>query len=239
MRSGFTTFAALATCAALTGQAQADLVGYVDNETGNSADWTNGVNGLGGLINTDMDFETHPLGPLDPNHYSGLGVTLTGVNFNDVIFGAGPGQGNDFTEPLSDGEGLHPASNYLEAPATAGSLTISFDAPVLGVGFFTVDLFNPNNVNPVTIEAYDGPNGTGNFLGSYAGAGFNFQKNNLYFMGVTSSAVDIRSLVFVNPAGAGDRVGIDNIVFATVPSPGLLPAFAVAGLLGSRRRRRA
>ena len=221
--------------------AVADLTAYVNNETGNSVDWTTAVLGKGGIINTDIDFETHPLGPLDPNHYDSLGVTL-GVTggFPGISFGAGPGQTNTGSTPTSSGEGLHPASNFLLADAL-GTFTISFDAPVIGVGLFTIDLFNPGDQpdgrNPVTIEVFDGPNGTGNSLGLFDSAQFNFQMNFLYFMGVSSTDNNIRSLVFNNPAGAGDDIGIDNIVFA-VPAPGALALLGITGLMGTRRRRR-
>ena len=59
---------------------------------------------MGGVINSDMVFDTHPVGPLDPDHYSSLGVTL-GVTggFNGIVFGAGPGEGNTGTPPRPRG----------------------------------------------------------------------------------------------------------------------------------------
>ena len=212
MKSGRTFFGAAAACAMVATGAFAGLTGYVDNPAGNSSDWTNAILGMGGVVNADIDFESHPLGPLDPNHYSGLGATLGQTGGYDVRFGEGPAQGNHTTEPLHKGEGPHPASNFLFA-GDAGTFTISFDRPVLGIGLFTVDLFNPNGANDVSIEAYDGPNGTGNLLGSFSAADFNFQANNgnnMYFMGVTSDQGNLRSLVFVNPGGAGDDLGIDK-----------------------------
>lgn len=77
-----------------------------------------------------------------------------------------------------------------------------------------MDLFNPNGVHPVKIEAFTGPNGTGDLLGSFNAAGFNFQKNKLYFMGIVSTDRNVGSVRITVTGGAGDVLGIDDFLFA-------------------------
>lgn len=190
---------------------------FTNNPTTNSTDWGTSVTGLGGAINTNVDFDAHPLGALQSNFYAlSDGVTLTpSGDVNQVQFGAGPGQGNTVTPPLSPGEGVHPTSNFLFDGGSPSSLTISFAQPVLGVGLFVIDYYNPSGSNPLTIEAFTGANGTGTSLGSASSVAFNFQRNNLYFMGVSSSGNDIGSIVFTDVNSAtGDTTGIDSIQFA-------------------------
>ena len=161
---------------------------------------------------------------------------------NTVTFGAGPGQGNTTSGPLSSGEGLHAASNYLFDGGNASSFTLLFSTPVYGAGLYVIDYFNPSGNNPLTVEAFDVANMS---LGLYSSVAANFQRNNLYFMGVTSSAGDIAKLVFTDVnSNTGDTTGIDNVVFATgagnnVPEPGALAlvGLALAGLALTRRRK--
>jgi hypothetical protein len=254
----------LSTVLAMTGlasvliasHAQAQLTGFVANPTTNSTDFSTFVTGMSGTINTDVNFDAHPLGTLQPNFYLGSdGVTLTGTSgMNQVTFGNGPGQGNTFSPPLSSGEGLHPASNYLysSSPGVGGgtSLTISFTSPVSAVGLFTIDYFGPANTdNPLVITGYSGPNGTGTDLGSFTSVGYNFQMNNLYFMGLatTNGSNSIGSFIFSRPTDdTGDDLGLDNIEFArtssiSVPEPGAYALLGSLGLTGAAflRRRRA
>ncbi len=225
--------------------ASAAVIGYgTSSPTGNAAAWSSAVSGLGGTVST-LDFESHPLGALQSNHYTGVTLTASG-DVNTVTNGAGPAQGNIFSTPLSSGEGAHPASNYLFDGETPSALTISFDSAMLGVGLYIIDYFNPDpGSNPLQIEAFDGINGTGSSLGLFSSVAYNFQSNNMYFMGVTSSDNNIRSLLFrdVN-SSTGDTTGIDNIVYAksnggTVPEPGTLALLGLgfAGLAASRRRK--
>ncbi len=212
--------------------------------TGNTAAFTASVTGLGGTIDSSINFDTHPLGLLNPNFYPGVTLTATGDS-NTVMFGAGPAQGNTSSTPLSTGEGSHSASNFLFDDGAPSSLAISFDQAVFGVGLHVIDYFNPTDFNnPLTIEAFDGPNGTGTSLGLFSSVAFNFQNNNMYFLGVTSSENNIRSLVFTDVnSNTGDTTGIDDILFGVgvtqVPEPGTLAllGIALAGL-GFRRGKR-
>jgi hypothetical protein len=124
---------------------------------------------------------------------------------------------------------------------------VSFATPVLGAGLFIIDYFNPIGDNPLTIQAFTGSNGTGTSLGSFSSVAFNFQNNNLYFMGITSDQENIGSIVFTDiNTNTGDTIGIDNIMFSRslpsndpVPEPStwLLMGTGLVGMLGYGWRR--
>ncbi len=199
------------------------VTGFVDNPQSNSADWTAEVLALGGLVNQNIDFEAHPAGALQPGFYSvsdGVMLAATGA-IGNVTFGTGPNDGN--TNGSDPGEGPNPASNYVTVASGLATLTITFDAPTFGAGLFSIDKFYPNPI-PMTLEAFTGPNGTGASLGSFSSPPINFQPNNRYFMGITSSDGDIQSVVFsYNGSSSGDTIGLDDILFAdaggVVPDP--------------------
>ncbi|HMC89932.1 MAG TPA: PEP-CTERM sorting domain-containing protein [Gemmataceae bacterium] len=240
------------------GNANAGLISFVSNPTTNSTDFAAYVISHGGTINTDVNFNTHPVGTLQPSFYQASdGVTLTPSGqpgaIDQVVFGSGPGDTNATSPPVSPGEGLHPPSNYLQSltPLFKGpeSLTISFDKPVGAVGLFTIDYFGvPPFDNPLQIEAFSGPDGTGASLGSFAGVRFNFQLNRLYFMGVASdTGNDIGSFVFSRPTDtSGDNIGLDDIRFArfgpaaVIPEPAslLLAGLGAVGLGGAWWRKK-
>lgn len=241
---------ALVSSFVVVSSAPAAFVAYAANPTTNSTDWAAGVTALGGVINNNVNFNAHPTGGLQPNFYLGSdGVTLTAVgDVNTVLNDAGPGQSNTSSTPLSSGEGPHPVSNYLFDGGAASSLTIDFATPVTGAGLFVIDYFNPNNDNPLTLSAYTGANGTGTLIGTANAAAFNFQSNNVYFLGVISTLGDIRSVVFTDVNSVtGDTTGIDDIRFAPaggtptvvapLPPTVLLAGFGLVGMLGLRRRR--
>ncbi len=129
------------------GPAGAVIQGFVDNETANSIDWADAVDGMGAAIDSNVDFDAHPQGILQDDFYeTSDGVTLSATASIDIVtFGAGPGQSNTSFPPVSPGEGPHAASNFLRGEAQLGSLIISFDQPVLGVGLFVIDLFSPGS----------------------------------------------------------------------------------------------
>lgn len=222
----------------------ASVLTYVNNLTGNSVDFAGGVASNGGGAITTLTFDTLAVGSLNPNAYSGLGITMNGTNaFGSVTFGSGPGQGNTSSTPVSPGEGPHAASNYLGGPDSTGILTVDFSAPVLAAGIFTIDLFNPGGTADIlTLSAYTGAGGTGTLLGTATAAGFNFQANNLYFMGILSTAGDIGSVVVNQNGGiSGDQIGLDNFEFAApasgVPEPGTVTLIGI-GLLAAAARLR-
>jgi hypothetical protein len=223
--------------------ASAVVTGFVSNPSANSSNWTSSALGFGASIQT-IDFDAHPLGTLLPNFYPGVTLSAVG-DVNTVLPGAGPGQSNTSSPPLSSGEGSHSASGqYLFDGANPSSLTLSFSTPVYGAGLFVIDYFNPTASNPLTIAAYTGANGTGTLLGTFSSVAYNFQPNNLYFMGITSSAGDIGSVVFSDvTSSTGDTTGIDDIKIATAPpvaTPEAASSLALVltgfGLLATGRR---
>ncbi len=96
---------------------------------------------------------------------------------------------------------------------------MDFATPVLGAGLFTIDAYNPlPGYDNFSLSAWTGADGTGTLLGTATGAQFNFQPNNLYFLGVLSTAADIGSVVFSqNGTRTGDDVGLDNLEVAAAP----------------------
>jgi hypothetical protein len=65
--------------------------------------------------------------------------------------------------------------------------------------------------------------------------------NNLYFMGILSTAGDIGSVVVnQNGSASGDAIGLDNFEFAaagTVPEPGTVTLMGIGLLAGAVRLR--
>jgi hypothetical protein len=248
----------LRSCMILAGSiaaARAGVITYANNPTGNSVDFNTAASVLGSSANYS-NFEGMS-GALNSNVF--LGMTLTGTgSFTTITVGAGPNQANTTETPLSSGEGSHAASCLQVAPSlpcaylgddqtTYGTLTVTFATPVLGAGIFTIDVFNPyTNADVFSLSAWTGANGTGTLLGTATGASYNFQPNNMYFLGVISTAGNIGSMVFSqNGAGSGDLIGLDDLAVVgqpkgSTPEPGtaaLLCAGACLALFRFRRNR--
>ncbi len=185
----------------------AGVIGFVSNPTTNSIDFTNAVVGGGGAVTT-YTFDDLSVGALDPSAYAGI---TFGGNISNVAFSAGPSDGNSSSNPRSLGEGPHSASNVIQSGTTNDNLTIDFASSVFGAGFFIVDNFNILGTG-TTISAFDS---SSSLLGTFAGPNLNFQNNNQYFMGITSSAGDISRIEFSHSGGVtGDRIAIDNLLVA-------------------------
>ena len=228
-------------CAA---QSQATTTGFINNPTTNSTDFNAYVTAQGATINTNVNFDTAPTGTLNPAFYTvsdGVTILASSPGLNDqIVNGNGPGQSNNISPPTSPGEGPHPLSNFLFVATPdfghgPNSLTFNFTNPVESFGFFTIDLFEGTGyTNTITLTAFSGLDGAGTNLGSFSPAMFNFQTDNLYFMGLASDVGnEIGSVVF-NRAfdDSGDNIGLDNIRFGIVPSvPDLGSTFVL--MLGS------
>jgi len=216
--------------------AYAQLTGFVDSDNpNNSNEWRDTISALGGVVNSIVNFESHPVAALDTTHYSvseGVTLSITG-DIYDVRFGAGPGQSNVTSGPLSTGEGLHEPSNYIHDGSALSTLTISFDQPVWGAGLFVIDHFNPTGVDPIRIEAFTGIDATGTSLGEFSSESFNFQKNYIHFVGVVNSTGNIRSIKITDVDGSmSDYVGYDDILFAPagpleIPTLGFFSLFVI------------
>ncbi|MFM9851933.1 MAG: hypothetical protein ACKVOJ_03865, partial [Sphingomonadaceae bacterium] len=198
----------------LSTTAQAAVVGFTANPTANRQNWTAAVLASGGTTQTNITFDA-------PNAGASLGA-VTG--FGAPVFSGGPGQGNTFSGPLSSGQGLYTPSLHRESNSSVFSLTTNFNAPVSAVGIDVIDYFGASGFNNfLNLSVFSGANGTGTLLGSFTSSQFNFQRNNVYFLGAVSTANDIGSAVFSRRTdNTGDVIGVDNIVsgvIGAVPEP--------------------
>lgn len=238
------------------GQAGAVLTGYVSNPQTNSVDWTNAVTVAGGNIDSINfnDISTGVLSLVSAGNYAlNAYQALEGVTFAvqgnapAIAYGAGPGDNS--TYQLNPGEGLHPTSNYLSFPPYteySGSYTTSiimnFDEAVSSVGFYTIGLNNSYNpgITRITIEAFTGVNATGISLGKFTSLdAHNFNPNNLYFMGLSSSVNEIKSFRISGSwqQAFGDNLGFDDFRFATIPEPATMSIFALGVLAMIRKKK--
>lgn len=249
----------LRSCVILAGSiavASAGVITYANNPTGNSVDFAAEASTLGWSVTSSI-FEGMS-GALNPNVFAGMTLIGTGA-FTTITVGDGPNDGNIYSTPISTGEGSHAAYCSSVAPSlpcaylgddftTHGTLTVNFASPVLGAGLFTIDVFNPDPGDDIfSLSAWTGANGTGTLLGTATGVNYNFQPNNMYFLGVISTAGNIGSMVFSQDGNnSGDDIGLDGLEVVggqpvgSTPEPGtaaLLCAGAFLALFRFRRNR--
>lgn len=189
---------------------------FTQEPSNNSKRFSQCIQRKGGVVSI-VDLSSEMVGPLPPDAYLDLGITLKGTNgFDHVSNSKGPGQGGE-TPPRSTGEGPHSAGAYLGDSLGAGrlaTLTVSFSKPVMAAGVSTIDLDSSTAQENAKVAIYSGPNGTGELIASGFAKNVNLQQNNLYFMGLASDKANIRSIVFTSYGKANDRVGIADIRYA-------------------------
>lgn len=222
--------------------AQSAVIGFVNNPTGNAADFANHLAANGASVTTVIDFESHALGALNGSFYSGQGVTMSIVAplYQLVTDVTGVPSGS-VDCPCSTGEGPFPLSRAL-AYGDQVSLTVNFANAISAIGLLTGDHYDPNGTDRITIQAFTGVNGTGTSLGSVQSFSRNYQLGYSYFMGLASTTNDIRSIVLTDGfSNTSDGVYLDNFQIAMVgvaePATVGVLAMGVVGMLGLRRRR--
>ncbi len=222
--------------------AQSAVIGFVNNPTGNAADFANHLAANGASVTTVIDFESHPLGSLDGNFYAPQGVTMSIVTpFLQTVMDITGIPSGSLDCPCSTGEGPFPLTRAL-VYGDQVSLTVNFANAIAAIGMLTGDHYDPFGTDPITIQAFTGLNGTGTSLGSVQSFPRNYQLGYSYFMGLASTTNDIRSIVLTDGfSGTSDGVDLDNfqIAMVGVPEPATLGVLAmgVVGMLGLRRRR--
>lgn len=164
--------------------------------------------------------------PVD-GFYSGSGITFT-TNALGVIDSDAGGGGNIANEP-SPSTGMY----FVSGPVTMDSV----------MGFKTFSLKYSANQPGGSVSLFDGPNGTGLFLGSItlfttpSGLGDpNGGAFGTWFFGSITMPFYAHSAVF---SGPDNHIVFDNVDVAAVPEPGtlLLLGSGMAGLALKRRRR--
>lgn len=224
----------------VSGLANAGLIFYTSDPANNSTNWTNDVVNSGYQINSNVDFDAHPLGALNSNFYllsDGISISSTGLDNQTVKNGVGDFQGSQ--DNLVTGEGVHAQSNYLDIN-NSGVLTLNFTDGAYAAGIMTFDVWTRGDF---TINVFSETNGNGSLLGSVSGVaeGQNFQNFRQFFMGVrTDNLTTFGSVQFSFTDDGGDDIGYDDIVFASkiseVPEPSTLAVFAL-GLMGLASRK--
>jgi len=197
--------------------ATAEILKFVDDPSNNSTNWKDYLQQQNCVINTNIDFENHPIGVLNNKQYfESDGVSFTpNSGFNQIV-NENATDGTTSTEPKSEGEGINVATKMLINSDSTSSLIVNFNEPISSFGIFLIDLYNPNNIHPYKIEVFD-PNESS--LGVITSAAYNFQLNYRYFMGIVSTANNISKVkISAKASTKKDGVLLDDIMFSRLPS---------------------
>lgn len=164
---------------------------------------------------------------LQPQTFGGFTLTPS------ASYGSGT-----FSQYVPPGSPSDPADGFgylasYRAPSPVGDVTINFSAPVAAFGATFLHL-SPTTLRrwgvdlPATIRAYDGPDGTGNLLGSVNSSGWFTTPlgYNFDFVAVLSTSQNISSVV-IGGAAEPKGFGLDAYAYSFTPvpepmSPGLL-----------------
>ena len=172
-------------------------------------------------------------------------VNLVGNEFPDITLIPGPGADGlfvgipDSTIPggnlvdffaadffPTSGDAVFSPDAYSDPPE--GTLIVDFDVPRTGVGVFFLDVESAIS----SIEAFDGPGGTGNSIAKVTLQ--NMGDDSQAFAGIVAD--DIRSAVLII-GGSNDGVGMDDLCYGPVPEPATLLLLGLGGLTVLRKRR--
>ncbi|HRJ27653.1 MAG TPA: PEP-CTERM sorting domain-containing protein [Fimbriimonadaceae bacterium] len=174
-----------------------------------------------------------------------LGFNTSGDPINITAgsqpIGAGPAVHTFFTDDLSGlgGPATWGTQTLLPGTTTSDAMRLTFDLPLSFVSIEASDFGADDDV--LSLWAYDGPEGTGNLVGSHVlSRSSSMQILDVQTLFVASSSYNIRSIRF---SGVGinnvNNVYFDNLSMRAVPEPATSAALGlgVAALL--RRRRKA
>ena len=214
MCEGVASLLGIAGAIAMEGTAEADIITFMGTDADGSL--VNALAAFNDFVATAdaldvLDFEDTAEGTYTQLVFPGVTLTSSG-NF-DVF--DGPTKSGAF--PIS-------GSRHIGNDLLANDIIFTFGAPITAFGFFATDLDNEDviiqfdNGAPQEFMIPDvGVNGSDAFFG---------------FVDTDSST----SQVVISDTGF--LVTYDDVSYATIPAPGVLPLLGLAGLMGTRRRRR-
>jgi hypothetical protein len=172
---------------------------------------------------------------------TGLGSSVLGGTRRTVLQSNGPG-----SVAAVMGVGIF---DYASNTNTSGSLTLTYDATPASTGLnlnasmldammIDFSIYSPFMVTtmPVTMTLDDGNTSTSVSKSLTASGAQTLSFDTDSFAGLGSMGmINSISIEFLAPVGADFRV---DQIYAMIPAPGALAMFALAGLCGTRRRRR-
>ena len=151
-----------------------------------------------------------------------IGNVTFGFSSEDATIGGGPGDTFFIDLPNIEGDAF-------------GTLTLEFAIPVLGLSYGFALLTNVPSEMGSTMELFD-PDGfsLGIFSEPAADFGFFFVEG----LNTAGGVGAIGSAVVTFDTTDASRFALDNLTMNKIPGPGGLAMLGVAGLMGTRRRRK-